>query len=305
MFRVIVLGTLGGGAAIGGIVWWVIARTPRPACTASHRGLMAAMCGVDGIGVHSSPLGLTALVPLPDLALAVARLLVQLGIGAAVLLVLVWLARVLWRERVLWLVGRQFPDQAAQMRKAARRVPLMRAPRGPADPYARTHHVVVEPVGDGRPGESFWASGPSRATGEFGSDGSRQDAAVTLSAGVHFLVVCLGRLGAVRDGIELRPAAERVELARAAYVAPHVALGPVDRVPTAAGIGWRTTSQFGTGKVLTDTHVDRDGWAFIVGVLSSSWHARAVDAYDALLTTWRWLPDAAAQAGESTSPEGS
>ena len=30
VFGVIVLGLLGGGAALGGIVWWVIARTPRP-----------------------------------------------------------------------------------------------------------------------------------------------------------------------------------------------------------------------------------------------------------------------------------
>ncbi|MGV8968270.1 MAG: hypothetical protein ACOH2F_18555 [Cellulomonas sp.] len=57
-----------------------------------------------------------ALVPLPDVALAVARLLVQLG-------------------------------QAAQMRRAARRAPLLRAPRGPADPYARTRVPTAAGIG--------------------------------------------------------------------------------------------------------------------------------------------------------------
>jgi len=243
--------------------------------------------------VDTSELGSITVVPLPDIALAFARMLVELATGAAIFLALIVVGRVVFREVILRRVGRQFPDQAARLLKAGRRAPLLRAPRGPPDPYARTHHVVVPPVGDGRPGESFWTAGPSQATGEFGPDGSRQDAIVTLSAGVYLLVVCLGRVGAVRDGIELRPAAERVELARAAHKAPHVALGPVDRVPTAAGLGWRTTSRFGTGKCLTDTHFDQQGWAFIVGVLSSSWHTRSVEALDAVLTTWRWLPDPA------------
>ena len=38
-----------------------------------------------------------------------------------------------------------------------------------------------------------------------------------------------------------------------------------------------------------DTHVDHGGWAFVVGVLSYSWHARAVEAHDAILSTWKWI----------------
>ena len=48
---------------------------------------------------------------------------------------------------------------------------------------------------------------------------------------------------------------------------------------------------FASGKALTDTHLDHDGWAFIIGVLSSSHHARAVEVLDAILATWKWLPD--------------
>ena len=43
--------------------------------------------------------------------------------------------------------------------------------------------------------------------------------------------------------------------------------------------------------MLTDTHVDRDGWAFVVGVLSADWHARSVEVLDRILGTWRWIDD--------------
>ena len=246
---------------------------------------------VDGIGVDSSPLAASAaLVTFIDPTLGIAELLVQLGVGAAVLLATIWLGRVLWREKMLRHLGRQFPDLSPQFRQSVRRAPLLRAPKAPADPYARTHHVVVDALGDGRPGESFWAPGPSTGMGELGPDGSRTDATVKLTAGVTMLVVCLGRIGTRTDGFEVLRAAERVHVARSRYTA-QVALGPVDQVPTAAGTGWRTTCQWTTGRALTDTHIDVEDWAFIIGVLSTSWHARAVEALDAILTTWRWIPD--------------
>lgn len=227
-----------------------------------------------------------------DPALAFANVFVQLGIIAAVALGLIWLGRRWYRWRLLRLVARQFPENAGEIRAAGHAVPLMRRPpKAPADPYARTHRVVVAPLGDGRPGESFWAPGPSKTSGSLGPDGSRTDATVTLSEGTHMLVVCLGRVGSRWRDHEVEPAAQRVEVARAAYVEPRSALGPVDRVPTAAGTGWRTTCIYRNGRALTDTHIDHDGWAFIVGVLSVSWHARAVEALDGILATWRWIPD--------------
>ena len=236
-----------------------------------------------------------------DPALAFANLFVQLGVLAAFLLGFTWLVRVWWRWRLLRLVARQFPEQAAEIRAAGHAAPLMRRPpKAPADPYAHSHPVVVLPLGDGRPGESFWAPGPSKATGPLGPDGSRSDARVTLAEGTHMLVVCLGRVGSRWRDHEVEPAAQRVEAARAAYVEPMSALGPVDQVPTAAGPGWRTTCLYGNGRALTDTHIDHDGWAFIIGVLSTSWHARAVEALDGILATWQWIP---ADVDERVQPE--
>lgn len=105
------------------------------------------------------------------------------------------------------------------------------------------------------------------------------------------IVVCLGRIGARWDDHVVLPAAGRVERQRAALEAPAVVSGPVDRVPTGAGQGWRTTIAYPDGRMLTDTHVDRDGWAFVIGVLSRSWHTRAVEALDSILATWEWIPD--------------
>jgi hypothetical protein len=113
---------------------------------------------------------------------------------------------------------------------------------------------------------------------------------VVLAERTNLLVVCLGRVGARTDDHEVEPAEQRAHAARAAYRAPQAAIGPVDRVDSAAGVGWRTTCTFGGASTLTDTHVDHDGWAFVVGVLSYSWHARAVEAADGVLGTWQWIP---------------
>ena len=224
---------------------------------------------------------------LSDPVLPLLDLLVQVGIWAAVVLVLSWLRFVWWRERMIRKVAKEFPESADQLRRAARSA---RAPRVvPSDPYARTHRVVVAPLGDGRPGESFWGPGLNVATGDLGPDGSRQDVRVVLGKRLNMLVVCLGRVGQRTGDFELRPAAERPQVAQDLYVAPQAAIGPVDRVDSAFGVGWRTTCTFGGASTLTDTHVDRDGWAFVVGVLSYSWHARAVEALDEILATWQWI----------------
>ena len=134
----------------------------------------------------------------------------------------------------------------------------------------------------------FWAAGP----GVFndyppGPDGSRQDVRVKLAEGVHLLVVSLGPLG---PDARL-PAYERAGFARSQIGEGMSLLGPIDRVDLPMGVGYRTTSVFGAGgRIVTDTHVDRDGWAFVVGVLSSSNHATAVEALDGVLATWQWIP---------------
>lgn len=216
--------------------------------------------------------------------------LVQLGVAAAILLVLIWLGRVLWRELMLRTVTRRLPEQADELRRTARKVPLMLGPRPPKDPTDRSVRTVVLPHGDGRPGEAFWGPAPARLGTEFATDGTRQDAVLELDHGVHMLVVCLGRIGSLKgDGVVL-DAPARAERARRTIEAPVVSSGPVDQVPMRAGRGWRTTFAFPGGTMLTDTHVDHEGWAFAIGVLSRSGHGRAVELLDAILETWQWLP---------------
>lgn len=229
----------------------------------------------------------------PTGALLDLALVLSLLAGVAVVL---HVARVLWwRERTLRRLVRDFPEQADDLRRAFRSAPLWGpSTPAPADPYVRAHDVAVAPLGDGRPGWSLRAPGPNAGGGDIGPDGSRQDARVTLTAGVHLLVVCLGRVGSRWREHEVLPAAARAE--RFATQPPDGwrALGPVDRVDSPLGTGWRVTASAGGPSVLTDTHVDRDGWAFVVGVLSSSWHARAVEALDGILATWVWHDDAPA-----------
>lgn len=219
--------------------------------------------------------------------------LVQVGAAAGAVLVLRWLAMLLWRERTTARLARQFPEQAQEIRRAARRAPLLRGPRAPEDPLARTHQTVIPPRGDGRPGESFWTAAPAQLNPfEPGPDGSGQDALVLLAPGVHLLVHCAGRIGARWGEHVVLPARERAQAARdhrgegAATPTP----GPIDRLMTPAGEAWRVTLAYPGGRMLSDTHVDREGWGFIVGVLSTSNHPRAVELADHVLETWRWRP---------------
>lgn len=238
------------------------------------------------VAASSDPLGAPTI-------LTVLWALVQVGAVAAAVLVLRWLAMLLWRERMTARLARQFPEQAEEIRRAARRAPVLRGPRAPADPLARTHQVVVPPRDDGRPGESFWTAAPAQLnTFAPGPDGSGQDALVLLAPGVHLLVHCSGRIGARWGEHVVLPAQERAQAAQdhrgegGATPVP----GPIDRVPTAAGEAWRVTLAYPGGRMLTDTHVDHAGWGFIVGVLSTSNHPRAVELVDHVLDTWRWRP---------------
>lgn len=229
--------------------------------------------------------------------------LVQLGVVAAVALVAYWIGFLLWRRRVVARLVREHPERAEELRREVRQIPVLRAPGPPKDPLARTHHVVVPPRGDGRPGESFWAPGPAQLSGIGPNpDGSRQDLFLTLAPGVDMIVRCMGRLGAQWDDAVVLPARERVGasidgLAPSGVVA---APGPADRVVTPAGEWWRVTLSYRTGHMVTDSHVDHDGWGFVVGVVSRRGgnHPRAVEILDHVLATWRWLP---AQAGEGGS----
>lgn len=247
------------------------------------------MGGADPVPVGR--LGVTTAAAGGGPAVAIAWFFVQLGVVATIALVAIWLGRALWRERMLREVTREHPDSAAQLRAEVRAFPLLRRIPVPADPHARTAVVVIAPLGDGRPGESFRAPAQPTYRGGVKPDGARLDATVPLARGVTMLVWSLGRVGARWEGFELLPAKERVEAFRARDDSGMATFGPMDPVTVAGDVGWRTTMRAGdTGRMVTDTHVDHDGWAYIIGVLSQSWHARAVEALDGILGTWNWLP---------------
>lgn len=218
-------------------------------------------------------------------------LLVEIGCTAATLLVLIVLLRLLFRGYLIEKTALAVPrEQRPALRRVGWSGVLRRRPSAPADPYALTVPVMVAPE-DGRPGWTVMSPGPAVSPGPESENHARQDARILLERGTYVLVQRLGRVGDVVEGMSVAPAAERVERARG-HVLPHrQVLGPVDRVEMPFGEGWRTTWVWeGTGRGLTDTHVDHDGWAYIVGVLSSRHHARAVDVLDRVLATWRWLP---------------
>lgn len=197
------------------------------------------------------------------------------------------------RRRIRRELDTLFPDDPEYVRRSLARMPFIQVQRRtPEDMFARTHQVVVPPLGDGRPGESFWASGkggPQAA--EDTPNGMRHDTHVVLAEGVHLLVVSLGHVGRDHHGMALLPAAGRAAEAQADCDRDRL-VRPVERVDSAGGVGWRWTSRPRQGdKLLTDTHIDHDGWAFIVGVVSlGRTHDRAVEAVDAVLASWEWIP---------------
>jgi len=159
------------------------------------------------------------------------------------------------------------------------------------DPFHLTTPTVVAPLGDGRPGERFDTPGPALVDIGAGPDGSRTDAQVVLGSGARLNVVFLGRVGAVHRGQGLRPAAERGARAQTHPPAGWASQGPTRPVATAAGPGWRHTMATANTYV-TDTHLDHDGWAFVVGVVARRSSPELADVVDLVLSTWQWIDDA-------------
>ncbi|WP_048341742.1 hypothetical protein [Cellulomonas sp. A375-1] len=104
-------------------------------------------------------------------------------------------------------------------------------------------------------------------------------------------IMSLGAVGALQDGRPILEAARRPDALRTQTPPSWTWLGPVERVETAAGTGWRLTVLLdGGGTMFADTHIDRDGWAYVVGVVAPpSRHAEVALVADAMLDTWRWI----------------
>ncbi|UZN02198.1 hypothetical protein [Cellulomonas sp. S1-8] len=199
-------------------------------------------------------------------------------------------------------------DRAVALRRLREQIPVARAPLGlaslprGADPAVPTVPVRVAPLGDGRPGEAFLAPGPNDPrSGVPGEDGGRTDVVVGLGSGRALLVVCLGRVGAVHRGELVVAAPDRPRLSRALGGDRSLHVGDVEHAETAAGPAWRSTFVVGSRRV-TDTHVDHDGWAFVVGVMRGDGDDDVDGLADAVLTTWQWLPDDPAAGPHPTSP---
>ncbi|MGN8246932.1 hypothetical protein ACTHAM_000600 [Cellulomonas soli] len=226
---------------------------------------------------------------------------------AALVLGVVWLcydvlARLVARELLARRIVRADPSRARVVRMALREsMPLLRwRAKGfvyPSDPFALVTPVVVPPLGDGRPGEHFLAAGPSQVESQISVWGVRTDATVPVAPGVALLVVCLGRIGTVQAAENpgepdyvLRDAAARMADIDLPSTVTRLRVGPVERGVTAAGEAWRHTFQVGS-QLVTDTHLDHDGWAFVVGVLRPAGFQGAERIVDGVLSTWRWIPD--------------
>lgn len=222
----------------------------------------------------------------------------------AVLLGVVWfcydvLARLVARELLSRRLVRSDPRHAGAIRAAVREeMPLLRRRQKrvdyPLDPFALGTPVVVPPLGDGRPGERFLAAGPSTGGGPLGPTGTRTEASVLLAPGVYLLVVCLGRIGAVRDETNphnlMHGAATRITEPERPSAVRRQMVGPVERGVTAAGEAWRHTYRIGS-TLVTDTHVDFDGWAFVIGVVRPVGFVGAERILDGVLASWSWVPD--------------
>jgi len=202
-------------------------------------------------------------------------------------------------------------DRAAAVRHVHEIVPVARAPRGfaalprGADPTVPTVPIRVAPLGDGRPGEAFLAPGPNDPrAGRLGEGGNRTDVVVGLGAGRALIVACNGRVGAVTRGEAMLAAPDRPVLARATGGEGTRHVDDVEHAETAAGPAWRTTFVIGSSRV-TDTHVDHDGWAFVIGVMrrDGDTDLDAGGLVDAVLASWQWLPDDPAAAARPAPPE--
>ncbi|WP_163276246.1 hypothetical protein [Cellulomonas iranensis] len=200
------------------------------------------------------------------------------------------------RERAVEAVRRAIPLRGRVAGADVERLPAR------ADPTELRVRATVPPTPDGCPGFRVWLPWHSSPPADAGSDGSRQVVTVHLGSGRTLLVVVLGRVGRVDTGTVLAAAADRPALGRALGVHTHP-VGEVLRAATAAGAAWRHT--FGAGStVVTDTHVDRDGWAFVVGLVRRDGDHVVDGLDDAVLATWEWIP-ADAPAGDPAAADAS
>ncbi|QHT57308.1 hypothetical protein GXP71_15320 [Cellulomonas sp. H30R-01] len=223
-----------------------------------------------------------------DQSLSPSQAVVVLALVVGAFLFAGALATDLPHRRRIYRAVRSHPERPARWRAAvfaARWAPA--SPRG--GPDRLRHRIRLQHMD--APGLSFLA--PARATRPQLSAESVQ---VMTTVGSHLLVVHLGRLGDVHAGEVIVPADERAR----DFTGPDGGVGwtrvgtDVLTVPSAAGTWYRSTIT-GRGVTLTDSHVDKDGHAFVVGVLTAhAWfqdpHDVAVARWDRMLTTFAWTP---------------
>lgn len=245
-----------------------------------------------------------------------------------VLLVLVLLCSVLWsvpvgplarwrlRRRMIATLDPDLPDDVRQRAVADLRAavplrgrparapsPVPPLPRG-ADPAELRYRLTIPPAPDGCPGVALTL--PWLSTGVLPDEGAatRQVATVTLGRGRAVLLVVLGRVGQVADDVVVAAARDRPAATRAVGSTGRP-VGDVLAAGTAAGPAWRHTIEMGAS-VLTDTHVDHDGWAFVLGLLRRDGDASVDGLDDAVLATWEWIapdrPDAPRDVEQPTGP---
>lgn len=209
-------------------------------------------------------------------------------------LVLIWAARRL-AERQLYLrqAYTMYPGSRREIRRQVRHAfgpALERRRRYPVDPAGLRERLAVPPEVDGRPGFEVAVPGPQCRLGPPDPFGIRT-ATVRLRGGALVLVMSLGAVGSIQHGEPILDAARRAEAVRGQAPPGWTCLGPVERVETGAGTGWRLTALVGGGRqMFADTHVDRGGWAYVIGVVAPpAQHAEVARLADAMLATWRWI----------------
>lgn len=150
--------------------------------------------------------------------------------------------------------------------------------------------TTVAPEPDGRPGFEVAVPGQPRWPGIFRPDGTRADVTVQVERDATIVVKSLGRVGRSTDDGPILDAEHRPDAVRSQSPPSWTYLGEPARVETGAGTGWRTTLVVGALVMVADTHIDRDGWAWVVGVSAPPWlHADVALVADAMLGSWHWI----------------
>jgi len=168
------------------------------------------------------------------------------------------------------------------------------APRVPRDPLGTAHLVRLEPT-PGSPGLELATAAPPTTV---------EENCLNVLIGPRMLlgVTRVGRIGAPCACDEHTPGCRGAVLAaRAAAVnaGEHPPqgwepAGTASEVPVADGSGWKVVRDAGPTMRNVDVFVDHGGWAFIVGVTTSPERSEvAVRALGGVLTSMRWLPEAA------------